>query len=519
MFRIFHRNLNIRTGLTFLTVLATLTVFFLYFAQFDTTQIGGKTFHHVADDHMITMRVAKNFADYGVPFFNHDEAVAANTSLFWPLILGATVMTFSASKAVALNILMSVFLSAMTIAIATLWFKEWWLRLSAIILLAGSASYLNYGASGWEHIPQAFFVTLGFYFIYKSSVDKLIIPTFAVFLISFSFIFRPDSAVIIAFTVLAWVLHNENYKRWKIYAYSLFFLVLPISYLILMNHYYDSFSPNTAKLKILDLQQSLELGIMYVINPFKSGLSPYLLLILFFIKSKSHFSRFVLFLGCTHVSYVVLVGGDVFGHGRFFILLLPTLAFVTLSEIYKLYLSYNKESLKISLLSVVVLVTIVGNYPLILQGTLQSDQDSAKVEHIRVLHKVSERLEPDDGSIGLHYLGVSYHIPEFHVVDFLGKAEPYIASTQPKYGPIGHNKWDYQYAFERYNIAVVPIQDRMVRKASSPKFRVRQGKWMFWWVCVQFMLSSDAYVYLPSEYFGNSVYGAFVRRDLSEKFQ
>jgi hypothetical protein len=172
MIGIFLRNLNYRIGLTYLIVLAILSVFFLYFAQFDTAQIDGKTFLHVADDHMITMRVAKNFADYGVPYFNHDEAVAANTSLFWPLILGATVMTLSASKVVALNILMSVCLSAMTIAIAILWFKEWWLRLSAILLLAGSASYLSYGASGWEHIPQAFFVTLGFYFIYKSSVDS-----------------------------------------------------------------------------------------------------------------------------------------------------------------------------------------------------------------------------------------------------------------------------------------------------------------------------------------------------------
>jgi len=518
MIGIFLRNLNFRISLTYLTVLATLSVFFLYFAQFDTTQIGGRIFLHVADDHMITMRVAKNFADYGVPFFNHDEAVAANTSLFWPLILGATIMTFSITEAVALNILMSVFLSAMTIAIATLWFKEWWLRLSAIILLAGSATYLKFGASGWEHIPQAFFVTLGFYFIYKSSVDKLIIPTFAVFLISFSFIFRPDSAVIIAFTVLAWVLHNDNYKRWKIYPYSLLLLVLPISYLILMNHYYDSFLPNTSKLKILDLQQSLEFGIMYVINPIKSGLAPLLLLILFFIKSKGHFSRLVLFIGCMHFSYVVLIGGDVFSFGRFFILLLPTLVFVTLYEIDKLYLS-NKEFLKTSLLSVIVLVTIAGNYEFILTDTLLANRDSNEVEQIRVVRNVSERLEPSDGSIGMHYLGISYHIPEFHVVDFLGKAEPNIASMQPKYGGIGHNKWDYQYAFERYNIAVVPMQDRTVLEVSSPQFKLTQRNLSFSQECVQFIQNSDAYVYLPSEYFGNSVYGAFVRRDLSEKFQ
>lgn len=249
------------------------------------------------------------------------------------------------------------------------------------------------------------------------------------------------------------------------------------------------------------------------------GLAPLLLIVLFFIKSKDHFSRFFLLLGCTHVSYVILVGGDVFGHGRFFILLLPTLVFVTLYEINKSSLSYNKESLKISLLSVIVLLTIVGNYQLILRSTLQSERDSAAVEQIRVLHKVSERLDPSDGSIGMHYLGVSYHIPEFHVVDFLGKAEPYIASTPPKYGPIGHNRWDYQYAFERYNIAVVPITDSMVLEVSSPQFTLTQRNFMFWQECVQLMLHSGAYVYLSSEYFGNSSFGAFVRKDLAEKFQ
>lgn len=517
------RNLNYRTSLAYMAALVLLSVFFLYSAPFDSTSIDGKRYLHTADDHMITMRVAKNFADYGVPFFNKDESVAANSSLFWPLILGATVMTLTAFNAVASTILVSVLLSASTIAIAILWFKEWWLRLSAITLLAGSASYLHYGASGWEHIPQAFFVTFGMYLIYKASLDKLRIPTIAVFLISFSFIFRPDSAVIIAVTVLAWISQDNNYRRWQTYAYGLLLLALPISYLILMSYYYDSFSPNTAKLKILDFQQSLEFGIKYLINPFKSGLAPFLLFILFLIRSKSHFSRFVFYLGCAHVAYILLVGGDVFSGGRFFILLLPALVFVTLSEIQRFCVSQNIKSIKTSLLSTVVLVSIFGNYDTVWDGAFRSPQDdyfySDEVQQIRVLHAVNERLEANDGSVGMHFLGVSYHIPKFHVVDFLGKAEPHIADTPPKYGPIGHNRWDYEYAFETYNIAVVPIEDQMVRRVSSPQFTLKVRYWMFWEECVQLMLNSDTYVYLSSDYFGNKTWGAFVRKDLVEKFQ
>ena len=42
---------------------------------------------HLADDSMITLRVALNMASHGVPYFNTSEAVAANTSLFWPIIV------------------------------------------------------------------------------------------------------------------------------------------------------------------------------------------------------------------------------------------------------------------------------------------------------------------------------------------------------------------------------------------------------------------------------------------------
>ena len=81
------------------------------------------------------------------------------------------------------------------------------------------------------------------------------------------------------------------------------------------------------------------------------------------------------------------------------------------------------------------------------------NQESSIRSQIILADKIKKNLEPSDGSIGLHYLGISYHLPDFHVVDFLGKANEHIAKSNYKNLLIGHNKWDYSYAFKNFNIA------------------------------------------------------------------
>ena len=90
----------------------------LYSGNFEVFQTP-RTHIHTADDHMITMRVAHNYREYGVPYFNINEPVSANTSLFWPLILGSTIMHLDPAAAVAINILISTTMSVFIIIVAT----------------------------------------------------------------------------------------------------------------------------------------------------------------------------------------------------------------------------------------------------------------------------------------------------------------------------------------------------------------------------------------------------------------
>ena len=134
-------------------------------------------------------------------------------------------------------------------------------------------------------------------------------------------------------------------------------------------------------------------------------------------------------------------------------------------------------------------------------------------EQVNLLDIAQEMISPKDGSIGLHYLGVGYHFPNFHIVDFLGKAEPYITRTDVKFGPIGHNRWDYDYAFKKYDIIIIPIEDSVIKEVSATDFILEKEDWMFWKVCAQTALGSGMYGYIPADYFGNSTFGALVRTD------
>lgn len=504
--------------------LAALMVFgtlILVTGNFETFLSGGQGYIHTADDHMITLRVANNFSQTGMPYFNESEPVSANTSLFWPIILGSTIMSLGPFASVVANVLLSAGLSAATVAISLIVLEDYRLRVVAAILMIFSTSFTTYAATGWEHVPQALFFTIGMALIYRASSRRLIIPNLAMLFVCMSFVFRPDSAAIIFISGLIWFFHNENFKKRQTYAWCVLFLIIPGSYLLLMEFFYGNFFPNTAHLKKLDLWHGLSLGAEYVLNPVRSGIVPLLLLLMLILRPKFIFGRFVLLLGSVHFCYVVYIGGDVFGAGRFFFMLMPIVVVTTLKELAALKIISTSHRLYPMLYSAVLIFLLSSNYRTILQYTFLGFRDenmSAVEEQVRLLDFASSRLGEQDGSIGLHYLGVAYHFPDYHVVDFLGKAEPFIANTEVQFGPIGHNRWDYSYAFSNYDISIVPIQDVVIDSVTAPDFELSDRNYVFWDVCALFALQSGNYRYIPAQYFGNRTFGALVRIDLLERF-
>ena len=86
-----------------------------------------------------------------------------------------------------------------------------------------------------------------------------------------------------------------------------------------------------------------------------------------------------------------------------------------------------------------------------------SSNISATSKIYKIVKWIGKNLNKNDGSIGLFQAGMGYHIPNFEVADFLGKADELIAQTPVKWGAPGHNKWDIDKTLAKWKPqAIIP---------------------------------------------------------------
>ncbi|MEO1562370.1 MAG: hypothetical protein AAFR98_02950 [Pseudomonadota bacterium] len=481
----------------------------------------GKLFWHVADDQMITQRVAYNFWRDGLPYFNQGEAVAASTSLFWPIFLSQLYHIFDHRTAVYALIILSLGLTASSIAIASYLISSRTLQAVLVVAAVASPPVMRYGGSGWEHIPQMFFITVGLMLIAKSSLESglLKVPTLALILVCVSFLFRVDSAVLIAVIFVCWLFTDNRFTKTASYGIAIGLLVIPAAYLIGMNYYYQDFVPNTAYLKLSTPMEAIHLGVSYILDLNKVWLFPIFVFALIGLTPSLIFKNFLIIVSICQIIYVVLIGGDVFKDARFLLSLLPTVFFFTFHLIETLERPVSPRNLVVA----ATIVLFTGSSILTEQSgrIFNANEENIAYQdiegHLRISSFVRCALEPSDGSVGLHYLGTAYHFPEFHAVDFLGKAEPYIARSDPKFGSVGHNKWDYPYAFSRYDIAIIPVLEVAVDEVRRPGFELPEENEVYLLEMSQYVEGTNDYVFFSASTFGNTRTGLYLRQDLTQR--
>lgn len=482
---------------------------------------------HTADDHMITQRVAYHFWNSGVPYYNVDSAVAANTSLFWPILLSPLYAVFSPAHAIPFVVGLSLLFWVPIIIFSVSYFSNVLEKIGVSIPLMFTPSVLSYSATGWEHIPQTLFVTVGMIGILYSSqkLSKLTIPEWAFIIICLSFLMRPDSAITILIIGSAWFITNERYRYIRTYAIMLVLLMLPVSYLFLMDIFYGSFVPNTAHLKVGGFMENVENGIGYIVSPFRSGPVPILILFnILAIKSLRKEEVVLLTAALGHLAYVVVTGGDVFGSGRLFLIYLPIMTVITISVASR---NIRKHSATAEIVAYSVAIVLLLNGPRIVDETMLKRErfgegKEAQKEQIKLAEVIKQRIDPSDGTVGLHYLGIGYHMLNFTITDFLGKAEPHIARSEAKVGPIGHNKWDYEYAFKTYDIAIIPMRIAHHEKWGKAKEKkIEEKKWMYWDVLSKKLEKNGDYRFVYPKEMGvrNDKWGVYVKTDLIEKIK
>lgn len=405
--------------------------------------------HHVLDDPMITLRVAANLWHHGVPHFNPGEAVAANTSLAWPVLLapvfgivpdpeGAVLVLFHGSTALwcGIAVWMGMREPRPAVGIATTGFLAlgFWAQI--------------YGGSVWEHVPQAALVTAALVpWLDRDGTGARIA---AFWLLGFAFMIRPDAAPLVAGFALHAVATLRGPERRRFLRATLPALVLPAAHLAGMLHWYGDVVPNTLYLKVgQPADRALE-GLRSLVDPTAAGPVPALAVLgLLLWRRLAARERVVLGLALLQMAYVASVGGDVYGHGRFLLLLLPVLAAIVLRRLA----GALGEGLAVVMAAAAVAASLFA-------PAIQTASALARI-HIRdqlgPLLVARAVLAPADGSVGLFWLGLGYHMVDFHVVDFLGKADLRIARLAPRGGRIGHDRWDFDYSLTAHDIAVVPL--------------------------------------------------------------
>jgi hypothetical protein len=464
---------------------------------------------HLIDDPMITLRVARNVWEHGVPYFNPGEAVAANTSLFWPILLAPAFGVWEDGAAV----------HALFLGSTLLWTGlACWLGarqpepvtgLATAVFVALGPWALFYGGSAWEHVPQAVCVAAGFSIWLHGRGGAG--PALACFwLLAASFLFRPDSAALVAGFWLAQIAMLRGEERRRFLAASLPALALPALYLAGMLWFYGDVVPNTYYLKSATLGENLANGLAYLLEPRESGPVPILALVLVSLAPwLGARERVVTALIALQVCIVVALGGDIFPQGRFLLLVLPTAA----------ALAFRHLAALIGPGPVALLAVAGATWTLFDPATRKGEARLAAqlASQMTLLESVAPVLEPADGSLGLHFLGLGYHMPRTHVVDFLGKADPVIARTDPIEGKIGHDKWDYDHSLGAHDVALMPVHATAHRWVTGDEEPPPGRGWPDY---VRAVLATGRYAYLPPERFcAPTAFGLYLRKDLLARLE
>ena len=500
------------------------------------TSYDGRLMFHLLDDSMINFKISYNFWDKGFPYYNLDDSVSANTSLFWPILTSFIFFFFEKNESVIILYLLSGFLFSLIALLFFIYEKNKFKSFLKCVFLLLTPMTMEYSTSGWEHIPQTLLVTLSFLIIFENSKKKLQIPNKSLIILSFAFLLRIDTAPLIFVVFIFWLSINFKKIFFKDLLKNIITVLACISillfYLILMNYFYNDFFPNTYYLKSLPIKESILLGLKYFLNPITSNYWFFVFLIIFInYKKLNFFQKFVTISILFQFIYIIWAGGDIFYNSRFLILIIPILIFIFIDLVYE-YLSnikfkfINKKIFIISMSLIFIFLQYLNPYNLktfFLNAAIKNPSNiklsSQETQMILASHILS-KLEKKDGSIGLHWAGIGYHLGDFNIVDFLGKADDYIAKTKPKNNSIGHNKWDYEYSFKKYNIAAVPMYNYYF---NQPTGQLKKNYNDFWIDLLNYLIKINKnYTFLNAQELGIDEkinMGLWVRNDLVNKIK
>lgn len=517
---------------------------------------------HLDDDVMITLRSGYKINEIDFPSYNSTDKAQASTSYISPYLFAVLTKYLKENQAVLLFAILgitAVFISFLTILLNA---KSLSNVIVVVSLLAVSTTNLTYSLNGWDHLFQAMFLGIATAIVLKNKISILYLVLVSIFL-AFGTLFRPDG-IVIAFSIIAVaVLLKENRKK---ILNILLFLVLPyfIMVAIFLYQNYNFFGylmPTTARLKIgasPDLYYSIKyilLNGLFNISSISIVAILFSIILFLFFKNKNERIVYIIPLGVAITSVVAFINSDVFSGGRlywsstivlsvFFAIKAEQMLDINFENIknfirYSSYYTENSRQLRFgNILTILVLsilsFSIAGNLAKNIKNNIKENAitksnfyQSPTAQQFIISKWIEKNLDPKDGAIGFYYLGVSYHLPNFEIADFLGKADESIAQLPVRWGPPGHNKWDEDISIKKWNPQVIVPPGKTDASIEGVYEAAKQGmqnKVDYGFgpslITNKTVEENYRYCYLDNENTGmKDQWGFFLRNDIFLKFQ
>lgn len=423
------------------------------------------------DDVMITMRVSKFFLENLYTGFNLSDLSQPSTSYLLPIILSPLFFLPDNVALIIVSSLSVIVIIMITFILLNGFQKSSSLRYLLITIFLTNQTTLAFASSGWEIIFQTLFILL----VWKLTLDssesiKLINYLLIGLLASIGFLIRSDSIFLLSGAAL-YILTSKRIKF--ILASAIAFLSPTMIYFYFQMSWFGNVFPTTARLKANYL---IDFGYMFryqISLIFSNSAALWVLvtmiigIVLLLMRRLDYKVSLILlsiFLSFTY-NFVV---SDVFPYGRMY---LPTLAISILFIGHSLDRSLEHKNLNKSGYSFIRIFTyiylifsLIINLRFFATDFLLTRIESLEkpvnlhptIEQYYLSRYISENIPQNDGAIGVMWLGTTgFYLIDYEIADFLGKADELIAITEVRSGPPGHNKWNTQLSFEKWNPAIV----------------------------------------------------------------
>jgi len=381
------------------------------------------------DDSFIGFRYARNLYNGAGLVFNADERVEGYTSFLWVMLsypsfwLGIEPITFVQMISVA----------AQTI---TLWLvyllgnipsRPVHRALIAPLFLAFQVSFLTFPMTGMDTTFFTMLVTLAV-LLYQRDFHKSRIGSWVMGGVLLSIGLTRFDGLALVFILISYKLLIDREVKETIPGLIIFLIGIGL-YNLWRFSYYHALLPNTFYAKVAFLNHQFIGGLKYLLS-FASAGSQFVLILAvvpFVLGRASKPIRFVAWVVCGHLLYVVAVGGDWMPYFRFILPVLPLL-FLLMQEgiwtVYDLAKSTIQQHRSNQLLAVFLLMILFGfNFLPVYRDRNFSQQISGALFHpedARIIGTHLNKMLPSDYVVAIEWAGIVPFYVQHPVLDIFG---------------------------------------------------------------------------------------------------